>query len=228
MRDIVAGKYPIGSYLPSEAELCSQFSVSRFTARSALGSLQSKGYLVRKAKVGSLVIARSAPTKYTMQVSSTADVLRFSRAMQVRVLEVGDVVFDTALASELGCVNGASAIRVTACRISPETGLAVSWVEFYLPPDLRPVVSSIGAKGQPVYALIERQSNRSIARIEQAIEACLLPKAIAEVLVVPPRSPALKAVHRIYSAGDERPMYVIRSIYPAGRFHFEQTLQREL
>ena len=42
-RGIADGTYPIGSRLPTEAELCAQFGISRFTAREAIRVLLSAG-----------------------------------------------------------------------------------------------------------------------------------------------------------------------------------------
>ncbi|MBX3591840.1 MAG: GntR family transcriptional regulator [Burkholderiaceae bacterium] len=221
------GTYPVGSTLPSEAELCSRFSVSRFTARAALGALQKKGYLSRKPKVGSVVVAKDVQTKYSVLVNSTADLLRFSGSTTVRPVRVEDVTLDAGQAAELGGVEGELWIKVSTCRISPDTGLAVSWAEYYLRPDLRPIVPLIGAKRRPVYALIEEFNGRSIVKIEQKVEACMLPKAIAKILGAPLRSPALRAIHRLYSRDDPRPFYSVLSLYPAGRFHMAQTLTRE-
>lgn len=221
------GTYPVGSTVPSEAELCVRFLVSRFTARAALGALQKKGLLSRKPKVGSVVVAKDVQTKYSVLVNSTADLLRFSGSTTVRPVKVEDVTLDAGQAAELGGVEGEQWIRVSTCRISPETGLAVSWTEYYLRPDLRAIVPLIGAKRRPVYALIEEFNGRSIVRIEQKIEACTLPGAIAKALDAPLRSPALRATHRLFSRGDPRPFYSILSLYPAGRFHLMQTLTRE-
>jgi DNA-binding LacI/PurR family transcriptional regulator len=53
--EIGAGRMEPGRYLPSERELCRQFSVSRFTVRSALGSLVAEGLLERRPSRGYLV-----------------------------------------------------------------------------------------------------------------------------------------------------------------------------
>ncbi len=227
LRAIADGTYPVGGNLPSEAQICSRFKVSRFTARAALGLLQKRGYVSRKPKVGSIVIAKNAQTKFSIHVDSTADLLRFSGSTHVRVVEVEDLVLGRERAAELGCAEGESMIKVAGCRISPATQLPVSWTEYYLRPELRRIVPHIGVKRRPVYALIEQYDGQSISRIEQEIEACLLPKAIAKLLGAPARSAALRAVHRLFGSDDRRPFYAIISLYPAGRFHFAQNFNRE-
>ena len=58
--DIVSGKYPPHSRLPSEAQLVRQFGVSRPTAARALRDLQNAGLLQRRAGSGSYVRDASA------------------------------------------------------------------------------------------------------------------------------------------------------------------------
>ena len=46
--DIRKGKYPINSLIPTEAELTSKYSISRFTVREAIRQLQSQGLVIRR------------------------------------------------------------------------------------------------------------------------------------------------------------------------------------
>ena len=48
-----------GAMLPSEAELCQQYGVSRITIRAAIGQLVERGLLVRRPGVGTFVTGRS-------------------------------------------------------------------------------------------------------------------------------------------------------------------------
>lgn len=54
-RMIVQGKWPPGSKLPSESQLCEQLGVSRVSVRSALQSLAAQGYIEIKRGEGSFV-----------------------------------------------------------------------------------------------------------------------------------------------------------------------------
>lgn len=224
MRSIGDGTYPVGSTLPSEVELCSRFAVSRFTARAALGMLQRQGYLSRRPRVGSVVVAREPRDKYSVLVHSTADLLRFSGSMDLHPVGSEDLQADAALAADLACKVGEPWIKVSTYRTAPDAGRAASWTEFYLRPEHRPIVPNIGRR--PVYVLIEEIDGAPIARVEQRIEACNLNREVARVLGVTARSPALRVVYRLYTAGHDR-FYAAISLYPAGRFNLTQTLTRE-
>src|SRR5690606_34867057 len=60
--DIVAGRYPVGSQLPPEYELCELHDVSRHTARDALRLLLEEGLVERRRGVGTTVLrTRGSP-----------------------------------------------------------------------------------------------------------------------------------------------------------------------
>ncbi|MEF3312840.1 extracellular solute-binding protein [Paenibacillus sp. GYB004] len=54
--DIAAGKYQIGEYLPSEANLVDMFSLSINSVRKGLNQLVAEGIIVKKKKVGNMVV----------------------------------------------------------------------------------------------------------------------------------------------------------------------------
>ena len=52
---ITSGTLRVGDLLPSEAELCNRFEISRNTVRQAIGSLEEEGFVVRKRGKGTFV-----------------------------------------------------------------------------------------------------------------------------------------------------------------------------
>jgi DNA-binding GntR family transcriptional regulator len=50
--------YPVGSYLPSENEICGQFSTTRTTVRKALDELLKEGFIEKEQGKGSKVVER--------------------------------------------------------------------------------------------------------------------------------------------------------------------------
>ena len=59
--DILVGKYPPGSILPTEAELSETFFVSRITIQKAMQILKKDGYISRTPGRGTFV--EQIPTK---------------------------------------------------------------------------------------------------------------------------------------------------------------------
>ena len=226
-QQIASGQYPVGGTLPPEMVLCEIHGVSRFTARAALAALQRKGYVTRRPRIGSVVLTNNPQGSYLVQTNSASDVLRFSSISELHHVSTQDVIADGAMAAELGCDVGEAWIKVATYRDSPETKMAASWTDFYLRPEHRSVVPLIGHKRGSVWQFLNELQQRPIDRIEETVEACKIPKEVAVVLGVAPKSPALRAVYRLYSDGDQGRFYAAISLYPEGRFRLSHTLRRD-
>jgi len=227
---IESGAYPVGSQFPSEPQLCERFGVSRFTVRAALDSLQRKGYVSRRPKIGTVVIADRPLARYSISVTGTADLLRFSREMKYRVLQSQDVTADVTLARDLECAVGETWLRVAGCRVTPQTELVVSLADYFVRPEHRRVLAGIeaaGARGAPIYARIEQAAGEPVLEIRQEINACSMAREQAQLLGIAEGSAAFRMVHKMFGAEGSRPLYAIVSTFPAERFSFTQTLRLE-
>ncbi|CAN5367584.1 LacI family DNA-binding transcriptional regulator [soil metagenome] len=60
-RDILSGKFAPDAALPPELEIAARWGVSRLTAHRALYELQRAGFVTRKRKVGTVVLAQRTP-----------------------------------------------------------------------------------------------------------------------------------------------------------------------
>ena len=57
---IVQGVYPVGTGLPSEADLCIEYNVSRSSTREAVKMLSAKGLISSRPKQGIRVLPESS------------------------------------------------------------------------------------------------------------------------------------------------------------------------
>jgi DNA-binding FadR family transcriptional regulator len=101
-REILAGLYPSGGKLPSEAEMLSRFGVSRTVLREAFKTLTAKGLIVSKTRVGTTVLDSAHWNFFD------ADVLAW---------KVGEG-FDIAFIRDLAAIRGA--IEPAAARSAAE------------------------------------------------------------------------------------------------------------
>lgn len=89
---IHAGELPVGSKLPTETVMAQQLGVSRGILREALNILQSRGYITRLPREGTLVCQVSDSdigNSITTQVKSAEyiDLLEFREAMECKVVQ---------------------------------------------------------------------------------------------------------------------------------------------
>lgn len=73
-RNITAGTLNPGDLLPSEAEFCKTFNVSRSTVRQAIGSLEADGLVVRKQGRGTFVAEPKMRRKTENVYSFTSEI----------------------------------------------------------------------------------------------------------------------------------------------------------
>ncbi len=76
---ITSGESAVGQLLPSEAELCQAFSISRNTVRQAIGALEEDGFVVRKRGKGTFV-ADPAARRKSVQYSFTTEISQLGKA----------------------------------------------------------------------------------------------------------------------------------------------------
>ena len=126
-RRIVLGTYPAESVLPSEAELLSEFGVSRPVFREAIKSLESKGMLESRQQRGISVRPRDRWNFLDLDVLTWIVQSRADPQMMLRLTEVRMIVEPgaCALAAELGTEFGLARIeeawrRMEACVDDPK------------------------------------------------------------------------------------------------------------
>ena len=225
---IRSGRFPVGSLLPTEFELCDQYGTSRHTVRSALKELQELGLVSRRKKAGTRVEAVTATSGYRQSLASVEDLVQFGSAHVRVVREIQDVVADRALAKELGCAPGSRWLRISSLRLNGEPDAApIGWTDVYVDAayaELRDIVHE--CPDVLISSLIESRFGRRIAEIRQEIQAVLLPVKLAEELGAEAGTAALKIIRRYVDHAGET-FEITVTIHPAERFAFMIRLQRE-
>jgi GntR family transcriptional regulator len=225
---IATGRYPIGSLLPTEFELCDRYRVSRHTMRAAIRELQELGLVSRRKKVGTRVEAASPSSGYRQSLASIEDLIQFGAAHRRVVREIEDIVADRALAKELGCPPGTRWLRISSLRMKGEGDAApIGWTDVYVNAaysGLREIVRDSPAV--LISTLIESHYGRRIAEIRQDIQATLVAAKLAAELGMEAGSPVLRIIrHYVDAAGHAFEISI--TIHPADRFTFSILLRRE-
>lgn len=225
---IGSGRFPVGSTLPTELELCERYAASRHTVRAAIRELQELGLVSRKKKAGTRVESATPSSGYRQSLASVEDLVQFGVAHTRIVKKIEDVVVDRALARALGCAAGSKWLRISSLRMSESSGaLPIGWTDVYVDPaysDLREVV--VRHPDVLISDLIEQRYGRRIAEIRQDVQAVLLTPAHAKALGEKPGAAALRVVRRYLDQAGET-VEISVTIHPADRFTFSMRLRRE-
>jgi len=86
-RNITAGTLSAGELLPSEAELCRTFNISRSTVRQAIGSLEAEGLVVRKQGRGTFVAEPKMRRKTENVYSFTSEISSMGLTPSSKLIE---------------------------------------------------------------------------------------------------------------------------------------------
>jgi DNA-binding GntR family transcriptional regulator len=196
---ILTGRHPAGSLLPSESELCRQFSISRHTAREALRVLQLRGLVSRHQGRGTEVLQAQQITKVARVLGSLEDVERHGRDTRLVGLESNWVEVDREHASLLGGTMGERLLKIQAYREPRDqsSSLPRAWNESFIREQYAGIRDQLQQWQGAVYSLIEKLYGERVSSVRQEVSALNLPDTIAHRLSVKPGTAGLR-VKRSY------------------------------
>lgn len=84
LEQITSGQFDEGAKLPSEADICEAFQVSRPVVREALMRLRADGLVVAKQGIGTFV--KSRPSERITDFAASADIASYLRAFEPRLV----------------------------------------------------------------------------------------------------------------------------------------------
>jgi DNA-binding GntR family transcriptional regulator len=227
VKKITAGEHPVGSVLPTEMELMTDYGASRNTVRSALQQLQTMGLISRKRNRGTTVEALpDSVGGFSQSLSSLDGLVTLASTARRTILGSKEVVLDIETARELGCRPGSRWLQISMVRSEPNKNNPLGWTDAYVDPHYAQVREL--AKRSPdklLSDLIESRFGRRIESVEQTVHACALTQGLAKQLVASVGSPALRVLRRYRDASSSL-VIVTRSWYPEERYSLSTTLVR--
>jgi DNA-binding GntR family transcriptional regulator len=225
LRRIDAGDYPVGSLLPTEAELCKRYAVSRITARAAVRELQSRGLVSRHPGIGTRVESVQTRVEFVHVSESLESILQTAGTTRFRVLKRGNVIADAKLAAELHCDEGQSFMLAEGLR-AREGAPPLCHARLYFPMGYSQVMEHIEGHQGSVMLLLESLFGVRLTEMRQTIEAANLTAAQAKVLGARPREAAL--VTRRWHMGENGRLYMMGvSLYPHDRYSYALRMRRQ-
>ena len=227
---ITSGRYPVGSRLPTELELCEHFAISRFTAREAVRVLSSAGLVTRRQRVGTVVIATPDEARYTHAASSISDLFQYAQDTELRLVYIGKLALARERAQQFGAQVGdewtyAMGLRTESALEPGKTGRPICVTRLFLSPVLAGIDAKLRERKTAVYAIIEREYKVNIQRVEQELQSVALDADDAANLGSEPGSPALLVLRRYFDDRDQL-LEVAENIHPGDRFTYRMQLRK--
>ena len=216
---IEGGAYADGRRLPTEAEFCDEFRVSRITVRQALALLERDRLVSRERGRGTFArrhLVRDLKPLY----SFTTDMRHAGRDPQSVLLFAGEVEADEDEIAKLSLGgNGGLVYRLT--RLRTADGVPVLLERTSLPADLVPGFFLTDPARDSLYATLADRYALIPASGTETYEAVILNAEEGKLLGVHGSGPwAGMAVTRVARLADGRPLELTRSVGPAERMVF--------
>ncbi len=224
--NITSGRLSVGDSLPTEAQLCKKYGVSRYTAREALRQLRNTGLIARRRGSGTTVASTDRGSALSLRFSSAQDLFRYASDTQFiierreRIRAGGDDLV------ALRCRHGEEWIKLSGVRTRPGMARPVCLMNVYLHVALAALEKRLPRIAGAIYPQVEKALGVRIARIGQRIEALPLDAGERRRLKAPPGACGLR-VRRYYYDASDRLLEVADSLHAAGNFAYEMELRRD-
>lgn len=224
---IAAGDHPVGSLLPTEAELCDRYGVSRHTVREALRRLAEAGLVRRRQGSGSQVIAARPQRAYVHAMRSLGELFQYAADTRLRI----DRRLRARPGPELFAEAGAGGDWLCLEGLRHEAdGRPIAWTAIWIAPPFAAIEPELDGHEGAIHPLIEARFGVEIAGVEQEITAGPMPAAAGRALGLDGaslrRAWAVRVV-RIYRDGGGAPVLASVNFHPAEGFTYRMQLRRE-
>jgi GntR family transcriptional regulator len=196
-RNISAGTLSTGDLLPSEAELCSTFGISRSTVRQAIGELEREGLVVRKQGRGTFVAQPKVRRKTEMVYSFTSEIssMGMTPSSTLMEFEVIDPTPDIVKMLELG---GADTKVYRFTRIRNVNGEPLILETSFYPQYIYPKLTRELLQTHSFYSLLY-EVGIIPANAVDSYEAVVISRKESELLNCKPGSSAFFVQRRTYA-----------------------------
>lgn len=190
--DFVAnGAVPAGARLPSEAELCDRYEVSRITVRAALRSLQQAGLISTRQGQGTTVLPQ--PETIASGLDRLCSVETYAREeghdVDSTAIEVEVIKATPQVASRLEI--GERTLTLVVRRVKLYGGVPIGWIVDYVHESVLPFSTVISEFRGSVLDVLLEHAELEVDYADCDLEPVVVDEELAARLNVAPGSPAL-------------------------------------
>ncbi|WP_431300209.1 GntR family transcriptional regulator [Tabrizicola sp. BL-A-41-H6] len=218
LESIGAGKYPVGSLLPTENDLAIELGVSRQTVRRAIEALKQRGLVSSQRGVGTRIENDRVTRRFSYSTQSVNDLFNLAAGTRLQLVSRTGFIAEGAFARTLGVPVGSRWVHLGCVRYALDEERPFCWTDVYIDARFQDIVPTQTSIVGPLFPLIEERTGTSISQIQQQIRAVALTQATSERIEAVPGSLALEIARR-YVFGTEVCEVSINTL-PADRFSY--------
>lgn len=214
---IVEEKYKPNSMLPTEADFCEKFGVSRTTIRAALQQLTIEGYIYRVQGRGTFV----SDNKVKQTLSTTS--IHFSEQMKlqgkkatIKALSLQVIPSDEFLADLFHLKEGDPINKLERIRFANDEPLQyeTAYLPWFKTPGLKRELTE-----KSLYQLLENQFQLTIKRTVEHLEIAFADEKTAPLLDIPADTPCISITTIAYLENDV-PIEYSKAVFRGDKANF--------
>ncbi len=178
--NISNGTWSEGYQIPSERELCNEYSVSRITVREVVNRLVQEGYLIRKQGKGTFVTLPKFEQQLTSYFSLSQEIEKKGLQSEFKVLDLAKEKPSLAIREIFKLSNSDMVYVIERYRLIGKETFA--WEKSIVPEELLKGVTKEEIINNGLYPTIYKYSRISPEEAEEEIQAENCPDHIAEIM----------------------------------------------
>lgn len=183
-KQIENGAYKVGDLLPREEDLARNLKVSRNTMRHALQLLEEQDLILRKKRLGTVVIASRPSTTMTINLTSLDSFGQVAERTTFHPKMDGPLSLPSDLSSicETDGPPLDTWVRVSGARTDTVSDAPYSYAAFYFPARFARAAQLIGPKTGLVYRIVEETFGVVVDAVQLEILAAPIGPEVAKAL----------------------------------------------
>lgn len=225
LEDISSGRYPVGSKLPTEVELCAAFETSRHTMREAIRSLTEQGLIMRRPGAGTVVLRRSPPVGFTQEIGALPDLLAFIKNARIELIDSLEVRAGKREIELLRTRRGEVWHLLIALKRLRQAKRPLAYMHVYVHRDHPALRGVVDRGGAALHEFIETTIGERIVVVEQEFSAKPLDEQEARALDLPQGYAGFLIVRR-YLAASGLSVLITSTVFPYERMRYVTSLRQ--
>lgn len=214
--EILSGRLKPNTKLPSEADLCKQYHISRMTVRAALSQLEQQAIIYRRPGKGTFVATPKIPESVSLLTGFEQKLSALGYTVRTKVLNFNITVPLDTIRTCLNLDLNEKVYEITRLRYVDNEPVALQTV--YLPEKIFPGLLEEDLSSS-LTAIIHGKYGLRLVRSEEVLCPIVAGDYEASILQVKKHSPLLMIEATGYTP-DSRPVRYTQGIYRADRLRF--------
>jgi len=220
---IISNEFKEQDRLPSEAELCIEYYVSRATVRQALSELIKEELIYRDRGKGTFV-TQGAGLKRLSLKGTIENLIAAGEGTRIKVLDYKEITPPPQVAKVLQLGIAQKVFQLEIVRFISKGSFGYSFI--YFPPSLGKMISSKELnETTEIITFVEGKLKTKARRANQTIDVGLAKNVVAENLSIKPETPIL-IIERDYYSREGSPMFVTITYFRPDVYKYRIELTR--